>query len=660
MRCRGDCLNNIAEVSSSMTHEEVRDAIASTLQRSLGLAHPFARALALSAHPWPDSPLSREEREDVAAELIPTRSLTHPNPLEAVTDRLLRIAESLRYYGYVESCRLHEAAAHQLQGMIAVSEAPGAGPSGVEVRKASRDPLALEGLYRSARVLDIDSGCLTPPRDRAVVRGVISGVLRRGSSDLGELLGIAPISVSVYEILNLAGVILPWEELDAFLERLDPRRRDILATRTYPAQEPETLESIATRWGVTRERIRQIEKETRERFERSLADEIESLSRPIRTVSGDIIPADRLKRIILLLATETENPSIVASLLYQTTGPWLTLGEWLVHKDCGDALEEWQAWLEGQADKFGLLSDQVVARSRELLADPPEDFAGFIQGGLGLVRLAGSWGLKDTQRARVMALLRAFGRPVSKYEIATQANLSLRAVSGALSNIEEAVRASKTEWALNDRVDDVYEGVYFEIEQRIDQYGGAVRLDILYDELLSKFKVTRATIDAYLSSDLFTVDGQLVSRSDRTYNPRPPGQCDGAVQVRGHWGQLLTLDAQHWSGRSLKVSWDIAYANGLRPGDDLLVPTTKGGRKVSVIWRIRDLSRSIDVGRVSDAVAGAEFEAGEQVVVVPTPEWVGFFRPGSACHPARQESEDDDDTLSLPDDDVSDPLIDLL
>ncbi len=64
------------------------------------------------------------------------------------------------------------------------------------------------------------------------------------------------------------------EEIERLMELLDPRERDILKYRYgLMDTEPETLEDVGVRFGVTRERVRQIQKQAVERLRAMLEDD---------------------------------------------------------------------------------------------------------------------------------------------------------------------------------------------------------------------------------------------------------------------------------------------------------------------------------------------------------------------------------------------------
>ena len=98
-----------------------------------------------------------------------------------------------------------------------------------------------------------------------------------GSATLGE--AITEVTSATWEVNewnDLGTVALEhlaspsphaYEILSYWAEQLHPREKTIFVTRIATAQHPRTLEEIAQEFGVTRERIRQIEKRIRKQFE---------------------------------------------------------------------------------------------------------------------------------------------------------------------------------------------------------------------------------------------------------------------------------------------------------------------------------------------------------------------------------------------------------
>jgi hypothetical protein len=139
--------------------------------------------------------------------------------------------------------------------------------------------------------------------------------------------------------------------------------------------------------------------------------------------------------------------------------------------------------------------------------------------------------------------------------------------------------------------------------------------------------------DAYLN-----VDG-MVRRNPTNYKPRPISQRNDVVWNGESCGQRLQLEDRHFNGYSLLVSFDVAYRNGIRPLDSLLVPFEGSeGVEASIIWRPINTARTVDVGRLSGALKHAGFVPGDSVVIYATPDAVSVVG-GSDNAQTGEESE---------------------
>ena len=229
------------------------------------------------------------------------------------------------------------------------------------------------------------------------------------------------------------------------------------------------------------------------------------------------------------------------------------------------------------------------------------------------------------------------------------------------------MRADKYRWGFEEWVEDSYEGIFEEINQRIDDNGGVAPVSIIVRELPDRFGVSEASVRAYLSSDAFVIEDGLVRRAgDDEYTPKSPKSCTGAMQIEDKWGQRLRLYERHFVGYSLGVCFDIAYANGIRPDDDLVVPVNGDGHESSVIWRRHSLTRTVDVGRVSQFLELAGYSDGDEIVVIPQRDSVEILSIGDVAVRAVPNATSDignndeltEDAQDV--DDVHDPLLDLL
>jgi hypothetical protein len=106
------------------------------------------------------------------------------------------------------------------------------------------------------------------------------------------------------------------------------------------------------------------------------------------------------------------------------------------------------------------------------------------------------------------------------------------------------------------------------------------------------------------------------------------------------------LTEENFKGFSLLVGFEIAYENGLRPNDKLVVPFEgSNGLEVSVIWRPTTLTRTMDVGRVAAPLTAAGFAPGDIVNVFATPDWVRVVADPDPSHSAGERGPDGIDDL---------------
>ena len=80
--------------------------------------------------------------------------------------------------------------------------------------------------------------------------------------------------------------------------------------------------------------------------------------------------------------------------------------------------------------------------------------------------------------------------------------------------IPGVARADRDRWGLVEWIDDKYEGIAAEIIQRIEEGGGATKLNRLLDELPRLFGVSKISVRAYVSTSQFVVRDGYVSVAD--------------------------------------------------------------------------------------------------------------------------------------------------
>ena len=457
----------------------------------------------------------------------------------------------------------------------------------------------------------------------------------------------------------------PVAVLERALAMEDDRGRLILEKTTLATKDQRmTLEQLAAPIGVTRERVRQVKLKVDARFSRSTARALEPAAAWYRPVLGPVVRLDTAMRQMTVALGDSGPPlrSLAAQAILVRAGYKLG-AEWALQEGVDTELAAMKEALREASRARAVIPNEAIDEFVRPLIRDEKDLESYLSTVLKLPRMEGRWIRNDSARARVTAALVILGRPASRDEVSQLTGVPKLRVGSYLSAIDGVVRADMERWGFEEWVDDVYDGIVGEIEQRIDEYGGSVRLELLLEELPRLFGVSETSIRTYLSSDAFVVRRQVVSRNVAEYSPRAPESRPGAVQINGHWGQRVRLFERHFSGYSLAVSFDIAYANGIRPANDLVVPVAGHDHDASVIWRRHSPSRTIDVGRLSDLLETLDVRPGDDVVVVPTPESVHLvLRPAHGETDSRllglDAVEDDLDLTESPD--SADPLLALL
>lgn len=614
---------------------------------------PVAPELALGIHPWPDMSLPAKVELELLDELHPMVNAPHPDLREVVADRLGRLAEVVRYAGLdADVIDAYEQASKTLSAAVPSEVFPQRQSGAVSLALA--DPIALgaSGERHDQRFVSTGTADAAEElRDDNLALALVEAVCRSGSLDLGVNLGVQSTHYSLDRLVSTSGAGGALRRFDDWLSSAEPRVAYLLSKRVFALGDQPTLQDIGAEWGLTRERVRQLEVKARESVDRVFGPSLETAAGLMGPATRYVLPTSRLGLVARLLTTSLANADQVAAALLQRSGPWIHSAGWSYHEILAQAVSDGRSAVKDAADEHGLLHDDAPSHLDGLFASD-EDQLHYFRSAMGTHDLNGFWSVRDTLRSRIAAALKRIGRPATKAEIAEMAGLDPDAkVGSTLSAIAGVVRADKERWAYASWVDDPYDGIAGEINQRIDAHAGSVSVASLLDELPRRFGVLESSVMMYLQTPAFVVVEGFVSRAEvGSFNAAPPSKWFDAFRVEGVWGQRVQIEQRHLEGYSLKVRFDIAYANGLRPGCDLKVPIDGAIGEASVIWRAHDASRGIDVGRVSEAIQALGFRAGDFVLVMPTAHAVVI----------REPVETEAESLATDPVDHHDPLFDLL
>ena len=452
--------------------------------------------------------------------------------------------------------------------------------------------------------------------------------------DLSEIAAILGLKEDLGEILLrdlCSGPGLATEAVSAIAElwaRLSPTEQLILHQRTL-ATDPLTLEEIAGVSDVTRERIRQLQKRLEGKLRHS-SDSAPAIESRIGTIAALLRPEltpviaedelDAVIRAILPDSSETTGSAPITELARNALRAELayTFTDGVgYNEEAKEVLESVQRAAHSLADEVGLLletdlqvwlPDNNWSRYWNALVDRLE-----------LHRLSGHLALRNTSKARVKAALLAIGGPATKEEVAARCGLSPGRTGAQLSALEGVVRADKVRWGLAEWIEDEYEGIPAEIIQRIEEDGGATRLERLLEELPRMFGVSEVSVRSYVGTPRFALKDGYVSMADvssivlQDLDDVAHGRLsDGSP----YW--CFKVEARYFDGFSLGgVPREIVKALGCEPDGRtrVWISSPPNCRRLSATWPLASVGGP-SIGYLSEPLRRIDARAGDRVRLV--------------------------------------------
>lgn len=501
-------------------------------------------------------------------------------------------------------------------------------------QEAARDAASagLSGLLTAAREVN---GCQTLAEALGDDLGELLAVL--GLTDCFQEIDIADLVAEQSLARNMFGTLADvWESLN-------PVEQAVLAQRVL-SPDPRSLEELGQSENLSRERIRQVARKLYTRIHQATGSEPSAagwagaLAMKLRRELGPVTTPAKLDESIATtissdsLAEETEQQVLVLAwqLLYQQAG-YVCSGGHCLDRTAVAAVDGLKAAAASLADDVGLIDESEL---KDHLSDE-----GWLQhwavvlDRCGLHRINRYLALRVTAKARAKAALLSIGRPATKEEVGALSGLAPSKAGAQLSGISSVVRADKKRWGLAEWVDDVYEGIPAEIIQRIDEDGGAVRLERLLEELPRLFEVAEGSVLAYANSPRFQIsDGYVSLAHPSSIRLR---DLDDVVHGRtmdgfAYWS--FKVERRYFEGYSVAgLPAEIAKALGCEPDGRTRtsVAFPHGCDPVSVNWPLTSLTGA-NLGYLSVPLKKLGAVEGDRVLLVlEPPEGVSFRIAGS-------------------------------
>ena len=401
-------------------------------------------------------------------------------------------------------------------------------------------------------------------------------------------------SVSLHEAMlgtpSLPALVV--RRLRETLNGFNARQLAVIEARVLQAP-PATLEEVGRKFGVTRERVRQIQMRLEQRIKAALGEELHVIGSTLQERLEPVIAVDELERRIDLL---TPDASATVTALFRNAligAMGFTLNGGLYTNDSAEqAIGDIRLYARELADDVGLVQE------RDLVTSLPDEkwqrFWPWLRRRSGLHSFYGSLALRDSAKARAKAALLALGRPATRDEIGAVCGQDPNRVGAYLSNIPSVVKADRDRWGLRDWIDDEYDGIVGEIVQRIEEDGGVTTTERLLREIPTKFNVSPQSVRAYMYTPRFEIrDGSISLGNPASIRLR---DLDDVIDGRDQDGApywTFVVDSRYFQGYSVVgLPPEFAKALGCKPdsGVDVDIQNLPDCRALSLNWRLATLT----------------------------------------------------------------------
>ena len=380
---------------------------------------------------------------------------------------------------------------------------------------------------------------------------------------------------------------------------------------------PLTLQSVGSQVGLTRERIRQAQRKIEIKIWDALEDSIGVIASTLKESLGHILKQSEFDRRIerLLPADQEITTGLLRRALIHEMGFRLDTGVYLDERSRRE-LEDIRIAIRGLTDDVGLLNEQEATAN--LPSEEWRQVWPWVRERLGLHRLHGALGLRDSAKARAKAALLSIGRPSTREEIGSLCGLEESRVGATLSNVQSVVRADKERWGLREWVDDEYDGIVGEIIQRIEEDGGTTTVQRLLTELPSKFDVSPISVRTFMQTPKFEIrDGWISLANTSSLQLRALDDVIDGRDDKGAPYWTFAVEARFFDGYSLTgVPPELAKVVGCAPDAAIRVPIENlpQCRELSISWPLASPSGA-SMGYLAEPLRELGLTPGQRVRV---------------------------------------------
>ena len=414
----------------------------------------------------------------------------------------------------------------------------------------------------------------------------------------------------------------PYEVLDKWMEQMDTRSLAVYMARvSCQPDDIVTLEELGAEFGVTRERIRQIEAKIRRRLEGFLASDealpVRWRASTLRRTLSVAAPVHTVEHLLTSPPGCNDHRGVLLAIAgqYDRYHDWLTLRS--ARSDDPTSVILTQVDEVGRIDREFAASKltewglDVSLHERWLTRD-------------GTVRLFNGqlilWG--SSISGRLAFALADMGRPATVDEIVTHVgeNRSRNSINNALAEDPRVVRVTRTHWALASWGLTEYSGIADSMRKLIEESGGSIDVDAVVHRMHKMFEVAENSILTYCGAPMFVIEGEslrLRTQHDGPYRYGPDllERTQGVFSLGTmRLGRLLKVDRNLLRGSGTALTYAAGSILGVEAGAHLSFSDLHGD-KVDITFP-ETSSMGPSIGSVRRIVERLSAEEGDYLTLV--------------------------------------------
>ena len=449
----------------------------------------------------------------------------------------------------------------------------------------------------------------------------VGEALRLDLSRLASTIGVTPAldSFVIRELTKSSRIAdTVTERLTVFLASATPREQLILERRLF-AETPQKLEELGHLVGVSRERVRQIERRLQQAVEMRVGTEIDIVAAFLSEQMQPVVDAVELDSLIsnVFTGSEEKQSADIAVQMVKSRLNYSCVNGVCLNEPALEVVGALQEMADEIADDVGLIDEKAL---RALLpSDEWNDSFPQLVERCGFHRVGSQLALRDTVGARAKAALLEIGRLATTEEIASISGIDSARIGSQLSRIPTVAKADKTRWGLAEWIDDEYEGVTAEIIQRINEDGGATPLERLVEEIPRLFGVSETSVRISVGTPQFVLQDGYVSMADASsITLRNLHDVIDGRTANGDPYWTFLVESRYFEGHSLaRFPAELAKELGCEPNSKIrvFVAYPIGCGELSVSWRLASAT-GISLGYLADPLRQLGVSGGDRVRVV--------------------------------------------